>query len=144
MGRLNPAQKKFIVKYLETGNGAASARYAYPQNQDPHVRANELLETKSVQEEIQKAFAKYDQQIDKEVGNLISIANHDPKERLQSAEPVIKANEMLLKLRGAFDRPNINLNFNVNSKMEQLSPEKAREVLENIRGKNNGVIQEIS
>lgn len=134
-GHLNPKQKRFVVSYLKTGNASEAARIAYPDNKNPDVRAMHSLHQIPVQEAIQEAFRKYDQQIDQEVGNLINIANHDPMVKLASGEQVIKANEMLLKLRGAFNQPNVNLNFTIDGKIKEMTKEEAQKMVDQLREK---------
>lgn len=146
MGRVSQKQmklnhKKFIKKYLETGNAAEAVRQVYPNDHHPDSTGSKLLNKPNIQEAIQAAFAKYDREVDKEIGELIEVADAKEMKDLPTYTEKIKANELLLKLRGAFNQPNMNLNFSITGKIEELPKDQAQEMLNKIREKNNQIVR---
>lgn len=143
MGRVSKKQmrinhKKFVKKYLETGNASEAIRQVYPKNENPEVAGSMLLAKPSIQEAIQEAFEKHDRGIDKDIGALIEVA--DNKEAKVSGADKIRANELLLKLRGAFNQPNLNLNFSISGKIDGMTEEQAEEMLEKIKRQKNQIV----
>ena len=137
-GVVSPNHKKFIKHYVATGKQTEAYRKAFPANKNPDVAAAMLVAKPHIQDAIQQAFAKYDRGIDKDIGGLIEVAdNQDAK---ITGSDKLRATELLLKLRGAFNQPNLNLNFSITGKIEDMQEGEARELLEKIRAKNSAVL----
>lgn len=134
-------QKKFVKAYIQTGNGKEAVKKAYPNNHDEAPTASKLLKKPHIQQAIQEAFNRFDRDVDKEIGQLIKVADAKDMKDLPTYTDKLKANELLLKLRGAFNQPNMNLNLSFTGNIEDLPEGQAREILEKIRSKNTEVVQ---
>lgn len=140
MRRLSLKQKKFTQEYIKTGNGTQSALAVYDTS-DPlvaHAIASENLQKPSITEEIDRLLRKNNFTLEENIAPLQKIATSQIETRM-SADQVIKASELLLRLRGA-DRgkQSIHTNITLSKKLNDsnfndliaLHKEKSKEIEE--------------
>lgn len=131
-------QKKFIKKYIETGNGTQAALEAYDTT-DPDtaaVIASENLIKPKVVEEITRVLNRKGlslEQVSESVGNII---RNGPQTKI-TGDNVLRAAEMAFKLHNAFPAEK-STHVRVNLKAE-LSKMSYSELLESYRKRDKEI-----
>lgn len=145
-GKLTPKQTKFVKIITEqiatTGDYNASAAALQSYDTTPQVAASlasENLSKPNIQEAVEAALVKNGLTLDFIADKIKRIAIVEPEK--VSGDTVLRANETLLKLYGAFPgSKHTNLNLNIKGKMKDLSFQEAKQELNRLNSQLGEIV----
>ena len=142
--KLTLKQETFVNEYVVNGqNGTQAALKAYDTTPDVARRmASENMTKPVIAERIETILSKQRLTLDKNLENLVKIANFEPEKI--SGETVANVNLALLKLRGA-DPGTKHTSYNVSfkGKLKDMKYQDLKGYVEAMRAENDTMMQEL-
>lgn len=137
-------QKKFAYKYVQVGDASEAARFASPKAKSIGQLGYQQLQNPNVQAEIERIFDEdLGRPLNKDLANIAKWADATEFKDLPTPETSLRASELLLKVRGAFQKNNINLNLSFSAKLDKMTTEDAKEALQQLQDRSQEVLSDI-